>query len=101
MQVMIAEPRSRRKGVASEALIMFMLYAIAELVSWLQDDQEHHRMCLRYSWLLARPRSIVDLECGAENALSAWESCLLALDLLLSFGTCQMQIVSSFLIVQT
>ena len=81
MQVMIAEPRSRRKGVASEALIMFMLYAIAELVSWLQNGQAHHRMCLRLSWFLARPRSIVDLECEAENALSTWESCVLALDL--------------------
>ena len=33
LQVMVAEPRSRGKGLAFEALVLFMVYAIEELVS--------------------------------------------------------------------
>lgn len=33
VQVMVAEPASRRKGLAQEALIIFMLYGANELLS--------------------------------------------------------------------
>ena len=33
IEVMVAEPRSRRKGLAHEALQLFMAYAATELVS--------------------------------------------------------------------
>ena len=34
IEVMIAEPLSRGKGLAYEALVLLMLYAVTHLVSW-------------------------------------------------------------------
>ena len=34
IEVMIAEPLSRGKGLAHEALVLLMLYAVTHLVSW-------------------------------------------------------------------
>lgn len=35
IEIMVAEPRSRRRGLAHEALGLFMAYAAAHLVRWL------------------------------------------------------------------
>jgi len=37
IEVMVAERSCRRKGVASEALQLFMAYAIRDLVRWIKE----------------------------------------------------------------
>lgn len=46
LQVMIANPLSRRKGLAYEALILFMLYGITNLVSIVPDLAASDSPCM-------------------------------------------------------
>lgn len=57
MKVMIADQRSRRQGVASEALIICMLYAIAELVSFHTSSVMIDWLSLTHNRLSPLPRS--------------------------------------------